>query len=366
MWIYNYKNWPSFTWDQDELVAELTQIRHQQGKLLGQMGQLDFDAKSKASLQIASENVLKSSLIEGEQLPKDEVRSSVARRLGLNVGGLTASSREVDGVVEVMLDATLNYNDRLTQDRLFGWHSSLFPSGRSGMYSIVTGKYRNNTQEDPMQVVSGPMGKKRVHFQAPDSSSLENEMRMFLMWFNGKSKIDYVLKAAIAHFWFITLHPFEDGNGRMARAIADLLLAKSDDTTFRFYSMSARIEKEKEEYYKQLEYAQKGNLDITEWLHWFLQCLLRSFEDSKLILDDVLFKARFWNNRHLLGVNPRQQKMLEKLLDDFQGKLTTSKWAKMTKTSQDTAGRDINDLIKRGVLKKDKSGGRSTSYLLVR
>jgi len=366
MWIYNRNGWPNFTWDNAAFTYVLGELHQLQGRLLGKMEQLGFEHKSEASMQVVTQDVLKSSLIEGEKLPKEEVRSSIARRMGLKTAGLVNSSREVDGVVEMMLDATQNYATRLTKDRLFGWHSSLFPAGRSGMLRIVVGDWRNNATDDPIQVVSGPLGRETVHFQAPPSEVLDKEMQVFLMWLNGKTRLDPILKAAIAHLWFVTLHPFDDGNGRIARAISDLLLARADDSSFRFYSMSSKIEVEKKGYYALLEKTQRGGLDISEWLHWFLECLRASFADSESLISNVLFQSRFWQNPELLGINPRQKKVLKKLLDDFEGKLTSSKWAKMTKSSQDTAGRDINDLIKRRILKKDPSGGRSTSYSLVK
>ncbi|MEO9869397.1 Fic family protein [Ekhidna sp.] len=366
MWIYQRNNWPNFKWDNGFASEKLATLHKKQGILLGQMEELGFTLKSDASMQMVTQDVLKSSLIEGENLPKDEVRSSVARRMGLEIGGLVNSSREVEGVVDMMLDATIKYNERLTKDRLLGWHNSLFPAGKSGMHSITVGLWRDNTRNDPMQVVSGAIGREVVHFQAPDADRLEEEMRRFLMWLNGRTKLDPLLKAAIAHLWFVTLHPFDDGNGRIARAVTDMLLARSDDMSFRFYSMSSSIEKDKKNYYAILEKTQRGDLDVSEWVMWFLNRLEDAFGQSHILLNDVLFQAKFWHNPELLGINNRQKNMLKKLLDDFQGKLTSSKWAKMTKTSQDTAGRDINDLIKKGILKKDDSGGRSTSYSLVR
>lgn len=309
-------------------------------------------------------DVLKSGEIEGEILNPGQVRSSIARRLGLDIAGLIPSDRSVEGVVEMMLDATQLYDYPLTADRLFGWHAAMFPTGYSGTHKIVAGYRRGNTKDDPMQVVSGAMGRERIHFQAPDSDRLDAEMKQFLDWFDTVSDIDPVIKAAIAHLWFITIHPFDDGNGRTARAIADMQLARADGTSQRFYSMSAQIRVERNTYYDILESTQKGTLDITQWITWFLQCLDRAFNATDGTLAAVIKKAKFWEYRDTQNLNGRQHLLLNKLLEKFEGKLTSSKWAKIAKCSQDTAIRDIQDLLERGVLVKEPAGGRSTSYLL--
>ena len=330
--------------------------------MLGRMESLGFGLQAEANLQILTLDVLKSSEIEGELLDADQVRSSIARRLGMDVAGLVTADRYVDGVVEMMLDATLHYQQSLSAERLYGWHAALFPTGRSGVHKIMVGAWRNNKMEDPMQVVSGAIGKENVHFQAPDADRLVDEMNGFMNWFNKNAGMDKVLKAAVAHLWFITIHPFDDGNGRIARAIIDMQLCRADETAQRFYSMSAQIRKERSAYYDILESTQKGSMDITLWLTWFLQCLGRALEATDKTLAGVLKKARFWEKHAATILNERQHIMLNKLLDGFDGKLNTSKWAKITKTSQDTALRDIQDLMNKGILMKEAGGGRSTSY----
>lgn len=363
-YIYQLSQWPDFQWKQDKIVSLLARVRYLQGRLLGYMESLGFNLQEEATLQTLTLDVLKSSEIEGEILNAEQVRSSIAKRLGMEIAGLVPTDRHVDGVVEMMLDATQRYSDPLTKERLFGWHAALFPSGRSGIYKIVTGAWRNNTPDDPMQVVSGTMGRERVHFQAPAADILESEMKKFLHWFNKDSGQDPVIKAAIAHLWFVTIHPFADGNGRIARAIADMQLTRADESSQRFYSMSAQIRKERNAYYAILEKTQKGSLDITAWLEWFLLCLERAISATDTTLAIVMKKAKFWENPAAQSLNERQQLMMNKLLDGFDGKLTSSKWAKIAKCSQDTAVRDIQDLINKGILEKDASGGRSTSYLL--
>jgi len=361
MYIYQTKEWPNFTWDNSELLTLLANVRHLQGRLLGQMESLGFKLKEEAVLSTLTLDVLKSTEIEGEILNKDQVRSSIARKLGLEVSGLVDSPRNVDGVVEMMLDATQNYMRPIATERLFGWHAALFPTGFSGMYKIEVGKYRSGD----MQVVSGAMGKEKVHYEAPKADQVESEMNMFLEWFNSTSETDSVLKAAIAHFWFVTIHPFDDGNGRITRAITDLQLARSDGSSQRFYSMSNQILIERKKYYEILEKSQHGTSDITEWLVWFLSCLENALLNSGDVLDSVLKKARFWEKHSQTPLNDRQRLMLNKLLDGFEGKLTSSKWAKIAKCSQDTAIRDIQDLINKGILQKEAQGGRSTNYELI-
>lgn len=364
MYIHQYKGWPNFTWNDRELSKLLTSVRHKQGRLLGKMEGLGFSLKKEATLQTLTLDVLKSSEIEGEILNPDQVRSSIARRLGMEVAGLVPSDRNVDGVVEMMLDATQRHNLDLSDERLFGWHAALFPTGRSGMNKIVVGSWRNNSKDDPMQVISGAMGRETVHYQAPDAELLEQEMKHFLTWFNSLSDIDPVLKAGIAHLWFVTIHPFDDGNGRIARAITDMQLGRADESTQRFYSMSAQIRVERNTYYSMLEKTQKGNLDITEWLEWFLICYDRALSNTDQTLAKVMQKAKYWENTATANINDRQRLMLNKLLDGFEGKLNSSKWAKITKCSQDTAGRDISTLVEKGLLLKEAAGGRSTSYIL--
>lgn len=363
IYIHELQNWPKFKWDQQTIAPLLGEVRYRQGRLVGRMEGLGFSLQNEATLQTLTLDVLKSSEIEGEILNADQVRSSIARRLGMDIAGLIPADRNVEGVVEMMLDATQNYKLPLTNERLFSWHAALFPTGRSGMHKIVVGDWRDNTKEDPMQVISGPMGRQKVHYQAPGADLLDNEMKAFFTWFNSDNNMDFVIKAAVSHLWFVTIHPFDDGNGRIARAITDMQLARADNSNQRFYSMSAQIRKERNEYYDILENTQKGTLDITQWLAWFLRCLDRAITATDETLAVVMKKARFWE-KHLQGFNSRQKMMLNKLLDGFEGKLTSSKWAKIAKCSSDTAVRDINDLIERGVLVKEPGGGRSTSYVL--
>lgn len=363
-YIHQLPDWPKFSWDYDALAGPLAAIRHRQGRLMGRMESLGFSLRAEALLQTLTLDVLKSSEIEGEFLDKNQVRSSLARRLGMDMVGLVPADRNVEGIVEMMLDATRNYDKPLTKDRLCAWHASLFPSGYSGINKIKIGNWRDDAK-GPMQVVSGPIGHECVHFAAPSADRLEVEMNTFLDWFNKNDAMDLVLKAGIAHLWFVTIHPFEDGNGRIARAITDMMLARSEQSSQRFYSMSAQIRRERDDYYNMLEDAQKGTLDITEPLEWFLECLDRAFDGVETILAGVLRKAAYWNVWSELHFNDRQKLMLNKLLDGFKGKLTSTKWARIAKCSQDTASRDITDLINQGVLIKNSGGGRSTSYSLV-
>lgn len=363
-YIHEREDWPRFRLDQERLANRLALVRHLQGRLLGRMEGLGFALRAQATLQSLTEEILKSNEIEGEKLDRDQVRSSIARRLGADIGALTPADRNVEGVVEMMLDATQKYDQPLTKRRLFGWHAALFPTGHSGMIKITAGGWRKD-EAGTMQVVSGPIGREKVHYEAPAAPRIENEMRAFLRWFNGTADIDPVLKAGIAHLWFVTIHPFDDGNGRIARAMTDLLLARSEQSSQRFYSMSAQICEERNEYYALLEATQKGNLDSTPWLEWFLACLGRAFEGAEAELAAVLAKAQFWEPHQATPLNERQRSMVNKLLEGFEGKLTSSKWAKITKCSPDTALRDIEGLIAQGILKKDAAGGRSTSYSLV-
>ena len=364
-YIHERPEWPGFRWDSERISQRLVEVRHRQGRLIGRMEGLGFQLRTEAVLHTLTEDVLKSSEIEGEKFDRDQVRSSIARRLGIDIGGLTPADRDVEGVVEMMLDATQNYDQPLTAQRLFHWHAELFPTGRSGMSRINVGTWRDD-KKGPMQVVSGPIGKERVHYEAPAAARLRPEMRRFLGWLEKESSTDLVLKAGVAHQWFVTIHPFEDGNGRIARAIADMVLARSERSPQRFYSMSAQIQLERKAYYEILESTQKNDLDITRWLEWFLTCLGRAFDRAETILATVLSKARFWDRFAETEFNERQRSMINRLLNGFEGNLTSSKWAKIEECSQDTALRDIEDLIKKGVLTKDAAGGRSTSYSLAK
>ncbi len=363
IYIHEQASWPNFTWDSETLAGMLAKVRHNQGKHLGKMEALGFELRAEANLTSLTDEIVKSSAIEGENLNPEEVRSSLARKLGLDVAGLPQPGREVEGIVEMMLDATQNVTDPLSAERLFGWHAALFPTGRSGLRRITVGAWRT-VQSGPMRVVSGPIGRENVHFVAPDAGRLETEMTTFLAWFNSPLNIDPVLKSAIAHFWFVTIHPFEDGNGRISRAIAEMVLAQSDGTKDRFYSMSSGIEAERKEYYLRLESAQRGGPDITDWLDWFLRCLDRSIEDAQRTLGSVLQKANLWRRVNLSPVNQRQRKVINRMFDQFKGHLTTSKYAKIARCSSDTALRDIRELMERGLLIKNPGGGRSTSYRL--
>lgn len=362
-YIHELLGWPRFRWSEEEIAQDLRQVRHRQGLLSGHMRALGFPLQKEAVLSTLTEEVIKSSEIEGEILDRDQVRSSIARRLGMEVAGLPLADRYVEGVVEMMLDATQKYEEPLTKERLFEWHAALFPTGRSGMRKITVGAWRTD-EDGPMQVVSGAMGHEKVHYEAPAATLLEDEMKAFLDWYNAKEEIDPVVKAAMAHLWFVTIHPFDDGNGRIARAIADMSLARSEGSSQRYYSMSAQIRLERNAYYAILERTQKGNLDITPWLKWFLDCLNKAFDGAEGILAAVLRKAEFWKKHAITPFNERQRNIINRLLDGFVGKLTSSKWAKLEKTSPDTALRDINDLVTRGILQRDRSGGRSTSYSL--
>lgn len=362
-YIHERKAWPTFTWNAEALAPELVKVRHAQAHLLGRMAAVGFDLRTEAHFATLTEDVLRTSEIEGEVLDPEQVRSSLARRLGLDIAGTPVVDRHVDGIVEMMLDATTKCNEKLTTDRLFGWQAALFPSGRSGMLNVLVGQWRDDST-GPMQVVSGPMGREKVHYQAPAATRLKKEMAAFVKWVNSEKTLDPLIKAALAHFWFVTLHPFEDGNGRIARAIADLLLARADGSPHRFYSMSAQIRKERNQYYKVLENCQKGPLDVTEWLLWFFACLHRAMIASEGTLATVLGKHRFWQSHAKTVLNQRQVKVLAMLLDGFEGNLTSSKYAQITKSSQDTASRDILDLMQKKVLKKGKAGGRSTHYVL--
>lgn len=359
-YIHQLKQWPHFSWQDEELISLLAEVRYLQGRLLGKAELLGFELRNEANLETLIQDVIKSSEIEGEVLNPELVRSSIAVHLGLDDAGKENTDRHIHGIVEMMLDATQNNDKSLTDDRLFGWHSALFPAGRSGMYKIEVAKWRTGA----MQVVSGPMGREKIHFEAPEAHLLEKEMQSFLTWFNKDQDIDDLLKAGVAHFWFVTIHPFDDGNGRIARAIADMLLSKADRVNQRFYSMSTQINADKKSYYQILEKSQKSTLDITPWLFWFLNCLKQAIINSEEIITKVTTKHQFLVKNSSAITNERQHLVITKLLDGFEGNLTTSKYAKLTKSSTDTALRDITDLMEKGVLLKSGSSGRSTHYLL--
>ena len=363
-YLWEQDEWPDLSWDEGRLSKLLATVAHEQGRLQGKMESLGFDLCNEAHLRTLTEDVIKSSEIEGEQLDPDQVRSSIARRLGMDIAGLVTADKDVEGVVEMMLDATEKFDEPLTDERLFGWHAALFPTGRSGMVRINAGAWRDD-RHGPMQVVSGPMGRETVHYQAPPAECVGDEVARFLEWFANPGDEHPLFVAGVAHLWFVTIHPFDDGNGRIARAIADMALARSEKSRQRFYSMSSQILAERKNYYHVLEWTQKGDTDVTRWQDWFLGCLLRSIERSEETLSAVLVKARFWDRFAKEPLNDRQIKVMNKLLDGFEGKLTSSKWAKIAKCSQDTATRDIKDLTERGALKKDPGGGRSTSYSVV-
>ena len=363
MYIWQHPQWPRFEQDRARLADALAETRHAQGRLLGRMEALGFEMRSEATLRTLTEDVVKTSEIEGEILAPDRVRSSIASRLGLDAGGLPVPDRAVDGVVEMTLDATRNYAEPLTEERLFSWHAALFPTGHSGMRRIRVGHWRDDA-DGPMQVVSGPLGRQRVHYTAPPAERLGQEIAAFLAWFEDMRSMDPVLAAGVAHLWFVSVHPFEDGNGRIARAIADMALARSEKSPERFYSMSAQIRLERNAYYDILEATQKGGPDITAWQLWFLGYLGRAIASARRTLASILAKADFWEAHASAVLNERQVKVLSRLLDGFEGRLTSSRWARMNHCSQDTANRDIRDLVERGILLRSRAGGRSTSYEL--
>lgn len=363
MYIHALADWPRFHWNAERIAGLLASVRHRQGRLTGHMEALGFNLQQEAVLQTLTTDVLKSSEIEGEKLDAAQVRSSVARRLGMDIGALQRADRDVEGVVAMMLEATRRYDSPLTPQRLFAWHASLFPAGRSGLSRIVTGVWRDGGK-GPMQVISGPVGWDRIHFEAPAAERVDREMQSFLEWFEGADRIDGVLRAGLAHIWFVTIYPFDDGNGRIARAIADMALARSEQSSQRFYSLSAQIREERNGYYEILEETQKGTLDVTRWMEWFLACLGRAIDSAQTELSAVLAKARFWERIRNVSLNDRQRLVINRLLSAFEGKLTTSKYAALAKCSQDTAYRDIVALVEQGVLVRNAEGGRSTSYSL--
>ena len=362
-YIYEHQDWNNFKCDYHKLMPLLLEVRNLQGRVIGKMGSLGFKFQDQANLEMVTQDVLKSSEIEGEILNPEQVRSSIARQLGLDIAGSVPSNRNVDGVVEMMLDATVNFKKPLTKERLFGWHNSLFPTGYSGIHKIITGSWRDDS-EGSMQVVSGSLGKEKIHYQAPPAKLIDKQMENFIDWVNSSQEIDPVIKSALAHLWFVTLHPFDDGNGRIARAITDMLLARADNQSQRFYSMSSQIRNERQQYYDILEKTQKGSPDVTYWIEWFLNCLSNALQASEIILSKIIFKHNFLQNNAGKLENDRQKKIINMLLDDFEGKLTSSKWAKIGKCSKDTALRDIQYLLNKQILIKLPGGGRSTGYAL--
>ncbi len=364
MWIHEHPNWTQFTWDLETLSSHLADIRYRQGRLFGKMENIGFDLKTEARLKMLSDDILSSSSIEGEILNPIEVRSSIARRLHLDIAGLVPSNHHVDGVVDMMLDATQHYNETVTAERLYSWHSALFPTGHSGMHKITVGQWRTG-DTGPMQVISGAMGREKIHYEALEATIIDHEMDVFLAWCNTKQRLDPVLKAGIAHFWFVTIHPFEDGNGRIARALGDLFLSRSDGSPERFYSLSRQIEADRSAYYATLETQQRNSPDITLWLDWFLDCLNLSLTHSETALSSILFKSHLWDTLNATGVNDRQRLVINKMTEEgFEGFMNTSKYAKMAKCSTDTALRDIQELKARNVFLQNIGGGRSTSYRL--
>lgn len=364
VYLYQNKDWPHFGWDPERLVPHLSRARYKQGLLLGKMQEMGYQLKKEATLAALTEETVKSSSIEGEELNPESVRSSLARRMGLEAAGTGPVDRNVEGIVEMMLDATQNYASPLTKERLFGWHAALFPTGRSGMRKITTGAWRTGG----MEVVSGPIGKEKVHFEAPGPKEVGREMKAFLTWYEAKgTDTEPLIKAGLAHLYFVTVHPFEDGNGRIARAIAEMSLARLEESAQRFYSMSSQIREERKGYYEILETTQRNGMDVTEWLVWFLDCLARAIDKANEFTASVLAKEAFWRNlrQKSVDVSERQRRLINRLLERFEGKLTTEKWAKLTKTSHDTALRDIQDLIRKGILRQEESGGRSTAYTLI-
>lgn len=365
MWIHKHRDWPNFTWASEKLASKLADVRHRQGRLLGKMEGLGFKLRREASLSTLTNDVVKSSAIEGKKLKAEAVRSSIARRLGIDIAGLVNTNRDVEGIVEIMLDATQQFAVALTKDRLLDWHAALFPTGRSGMRKITVGAWRTK-DSGPMQVVSGSVGREKVHFEAPNADRLDGEMAAFFKWFESEDGTDPVLKAGLAHLWFVTIHPFEDGNGRIARAIADMALARADAGPDRFYSLSTQVELERKNYYDKLEQQQRGTPNVTAWLEWFLDCLGRAITSAEDTLAAVLFKAHLWKKINQQSVNERQRLIINRMLEnDFQGNINTSKYAKLAKCSTDTALRDIQELNTRGIFIQNSGGGRSTSYSLL-
>ncbi|GAB2807613.1 Fic family protein [Comamonas piscis] len=364
-YIWQSPHWPQWQFDSDALAAPLAQVSQAQGMLLGRLADVGMGLRDQASLAALTQDVLKTSEIEGEALNVASVRSSIARRLGLDIGALAPVDRHVEGVVEMVLDATANHQQAVTEKRIYGWHAALFPTGYSGMSKIAVGSWRDDAA-GPMQVVSGPIGRQKVHYEAPPAPQVPAEMAKLLAWINdpAPSTLPALLKSGLGHLWFVTIHPFDDGNGRMARAIGDLLLARADGSAQRFYSLSAQIQRERKAYYEILERTQKGGMEVTPWLLWFLQTLHQAVLQANEGLEVVLYKARFWRHWAMRPMNERHIKVLNRLLDGFDGKLTTGKWAAIAKCSSDTALRDINELLALGVLDKEAAGGRSTSYVL--
>lgn len=364
-YIYQRVDWTQWQWSDKILLPLVSRVRILQGRLLGKLSTLGFELNIEAQLNAVTLEVIKTSEIEGETLNNEQVRSSVARHLGIDAANITPSTREIDALVEMMLEASFHYKKPLLLVDLLAWHRALFPEGYSGLYNIKSGELRDDSK-GAMQVVSGAYGREQVHFVAPKAERLALELDNFLLWYNKQQDdLDLVIKAGIAHLWFVTLHPFDDGNGRLTRALTERMLAQSDSSQQRFYSMSAQILKQRNEYYNILERTQKRDNDITEWLVWFLQTLEQALLSAEQTTNKIIEKASFWQSHRQQALNSRQVKMLNILLTDFYGTLTTKKWAIMTKCSADTALRDINDLISKGMLIKSNASGRSTNYEVV-
>lgn len=365
IYLWQRSDWPAWRWDAAALAAPLAQVHRAQGHLAGRMAELGLAQRDQASLQVLTQEVITTSAIEGEALDLDAVRSSIARRLGVDIGALAPADRHVDGVVDMVLDATQHFDLPLTPERLFGWHAALFPTGYSGRQRIQVGAWRNDAA-GPMQVVSGPVGREKVHYEAPPAPTLQHETGAFLDWFNAPVVGDALIHAGLAHLWLVTLHPFDDGNGRISRAVGDMALARAEGSAQRFYSLSAQIQRERKTYYDQLETTQRGPLDVTPWLDWFLACLLRAVQGADGLLVGVLDEAQFWQRWAGTPMNERQTLVLNRVLDGMEGKLTNAKWAAIAKCSADTALRDLNDLLLKGVLARMEGGGRNTAYTLVK
>ena len=365
MYFHENTDWPNFRWDSEIILAYVSKVRDLQGRLIGRMEAMGFDLRGEAVLDTLTDDIVRTNEIEGENFDADEVRSSVAQKLGMDISGLPNVSRHVDGVVEMMMDATQNFDKPLNEERMYGWHAALFPIGRSGIHKIRVGEWRVD-ERGPMQILSGAIGKEKVHYIAPEATRLNDEMKLFIDWFNADKGVEPVIKSAIAHLWFVSIHPFSDGNGRIARALGDCLLARADRTKQRFYSMSSAIMKSKKGYYNILESTQKGGMDVTQWLVWYFERLIEAIEATSETLSKIMIKAKFWETHKTTQFNDRQVKMINKLQSDFVGKLHSSKWAKMTGVHRDTARKDIQDLIEKGVLAAAGEGGRSTNYVLDR
>ena len=367
LYIWQNPAWPEFRWDSDAILKSLGELRFHQGALFTRMKDLGFDIRLQAQAEILIEEALKTSEIEGEILGPKSVRSSVAKRLGLPDAGLMVSRNEkADGLVDILLDATMNYSRELSPEILYGWHAALFPTGYSGFHKLLIGAFRNDA-DGPMQIVSGPIGREKVHYEAPGAGQIHHEIRAFLSWWQTSfNKMDGIIRSAVAHLWFVAIHPFEDGNGRLARTLTDMALAQDENLSTRFYSLSAQIMSERDDYYRLLEITNKGDGDITEWLLWYTQCMTRALLRSELLLKNILQKARFWKRHAQTELNQRQMKVVNLILEKgpggFEGGMKNQKYAGIAHTSRATAQRELADLVKKEVFVKNPGGGRSVSY----